>query len=90
MRLVLLAAATFGSLLVAADLSPMAATDPPKCEKATRTLFWPDEANTNARAAVRLAREGKLLICTRDTWRYKWRAVAMNLRAAMEEKKEKR
>lgn len=92
MRMLLLAGVMAASLAAAEDLSPVTvpAAEPPKCEKATRTLFWPDQANYDARAALRLAREGKLLICTRDTWRYKWRAVTMNLRVAIERQKEKR
>ena len=90
MRYVLFAGLLTGWLCVAADLSPMAAAEPPKCEKATRTLFWPEEANNDARAAVRLAREGKLLMCTRGTFRYKWQPVAMNVKAAEAESKSKR
>jgi len=63
---------------------PAGEIEPPKCEKANRSEFWPEEANNDARAAVRLAREGKLLICTRGAWRYKWRPVTMNIRAETE------
>jgi len=63
-------------------LSPIADADPPKCEKAIRSQFWPQEANGNPRVTMRLAREGKLLICTRDVWRYKWRPVTFNIQAA--------
>ena len=90
MRILLAAGFAAASLMAAENLSPLATAEPPKCEKVTRTMFWPEEANTNARAALRLAREGKLLICTKATWRYEWRAVAMNLRAAVEEKRAKR
>ena len=63
-------------------LSPVAEADPPKCEKDNRSRFWPLEANDNPRAAMRFAKEGKLLICTRDVWRYKWRPVTFNIQAA--------
>ncbi|MBK7929439.1 MAG: hypothetical protein IPJ98_18740 [Bryobacterales bacterium] len=83
---VLLLAPTFTPALAPAraeqPLSPIAEADPPKCEKAIRSQFWPQEANGNPRATMRLAREGKLLICTRDVWRYKWRPVTFNIQAA--------
>lgn len=63
-------------------LSPLTDADPPKCEKAIRSQFWPLEANGNPRATMRFAKEGKLLICTRDVWRYKWRPVTFNIQAA--------
>jgi hypothetical protein len=86
MRLIVLAVWLVGAAVAADDFSPMVTSEPPKCEKATRTLFWPEEANSDARAALRLAREGKLLICTRSTWKYGWRPVAVNLRVAEEER----
>jgi hypothetical protein len=63
-------------------LTPLAEAEPPKCEKVNRSQFWPHEANESPRTAMRLAREGKLLICTRDVWRYKWRPVTYNIQAA--------
>jgi hypothetical protein len=83
MRLLVLAGLAAGCL-AAEELSPLPVKDPPKCEKATRTQFWPAEANRDARAAVRLAREEKLLICTRGAWKYAWKPVAVNLRAERE------
>ena len=80
---------TFGRAMAADDLTPLESEDRPKCEKATRTQFWPEEANSDSRAAMRLAREGKLLICTRGAWRYGWRPVALNLRAAVAEERAK-
>lgn len=76
MALLLLAPA-----FAAESLSPAATPEPPKCEKETRSRFWPQEANDNPRAAMRLAREGKLLICTRGAWRYHWRAVTVSVHA---------
>ena len=80
---------TVGRAMAADDLTPLESEERPKCEKATRTQFWPEEANSDAREAMRLAREGKLLICTRGAWRYGWRPVALNLRAAVAEERAK-
>lgn len=90
MRFLLLAGLWIAPACAADDLSPLSAPEQPKCEKAIRSRFWPEEANHDAREAVRLAREGKLMICTRDSWRFKWRAVAMNIRAAERERLRKR
>jgi hypothetical protein len=89
MRFLVLGGLLIGGWVVGAaveDFSPMAPSARPKCEKATRTLFWPEEANRDARAAVQLAREGRLLICTRGGWKYGWRPVAVNVREAEQER----
>ena len=87
MRLAVLAGLLVAQAFAADDFSPMATSERPKCEKATRTMFWPEEANSDARVAVRLAREGKLLICTRGAWKYGWRPVAVNVRDASKERR---
>jgi len=51
----------------------------PACNARTLGQFWPSVAEQDARAAHRLARCGQLLICTRGSWRYRWRPLAVRV-----------
>jgi hypothetical protein len=64
-----LALATTGLLLQAEQR--------PACNARTLGQLWPSVAEHDARAAHRLARCGQLLICTRGSWRYRWRPLAV-------------
>jgi hypothetical protein len=52
----------------------------PACKAALHGKFWPDAANTDVKAAGRLAQCGALEICTTTGWRYKWQPVTVNVR----------
>lgn len=52
----------------------------PMCSAAIRGRYWPESANSDARAARKLAQCGELDVCTRTVWRYKWESVTVNVR----------
>jgi hypothetical protein len=52
----------------------------PACNASIRGQFWPQAANSNAKAATELSHCGALEMCTTTTWKYKWRAVTVNIR----------
>jgi len=59
------------------EIKPM---DRPACSAALHGRFWPDAANTDMRAARKLAQCGVLEICTENGRRFKWKPVTVNVR----------
>src|SRR5271165_980173 len=51
----------------------------PNCTTAIHGRFWPEAANSDSRAARRLAQCGALEMCS-GKWRLKWKPVAVNIR----------
>jgi hypothetical protein len=52
----------------------------PACKASIHGHFWPEAANTDVKAAHKLAQCGALEICTATGWRYKWKPVTVNVR----------
>ncbi|MBM3745160.1 MAG: hypothetical protein FJW34_05130 [Acidobacteria bacterium] len=67
------------ALLLAATGFLLSAEQRPACNSLTLGQLWPSVAEQDARAAHRLARCGQLLICTRGSWRYRWRPLAVRV-----------
>jgi hypothetical protein len=63
-------------LALLAALGKQAGLDPaltrPACNAEMRGKYWPLEANDDRALAQRLLREGRLELCTRGVWRYRW------------------
>ena len=67
-----LAAMLMLAAVISAAEPPTPEVPKPQCSRGNAGHFWPQEANTDAALARRLSREGKLEICTRTTWSYRW------------------
>jgi hypothetical protein len=50
----------------------------PACDAKSLSKFWPDAANSDSRTLFDLSRTGQLELCTRGTFRYKWRALTVS------------
>lgn len=63
-------------LALLASLTEQPAKEPapprPACSAEMRGKYWPMEANDDRALAQRLLREGRLELCTRGPWRYRW------------------
>jgi hypothetical protein len=59
-------------LALLAALSKDPAPQRPACSAELRGKYWPMEANGDRVLAQRLLREGRLELCTRGPWRYRW------------------
>jgi hypothetical protein len=71
--------------------APATEAERPACDAALRGQLWPLEANRDPKLANRLAREGRLEICNRGPWRYRWTSPSVHIRQLMERApKEKR
>ncbi len=73
-----------GSIPSAEPVGPNTARRP-ACEASTRGTMWPAEANDDGRAANRLAREGRLVVCQKGPWRYHWTSPSVHLRQLTEQ-----
>ena len=69
-----------GVLTAHALANQMPAPARPACNIASRGRFWPDAANTNPMAAVKLAQCGSLEVCTAGAWKYRRRPVTVDVR----------
>jgi hypothetical protein len=56
------------------------AVEKPACGGALHGHYWPEAANTDMRAARKLAQCGALEICTDTGRRYRWKPVTVNVR----------
>jgi hypothetical protein len=52
----------------------------PTCNAKLRSSFWPLEANTDPAVGRKMAREGRLEICTVVGLRYKWSPLTLNVK----------
>ena len=52
----------------------------PPCSRQTAGRFWPEEANSDTSLARALSRRGKLEICTRTTWSYRWLSPTVDVK----------
>lgn len=59
-------------LALLAALSQDSVSNRPACNAEMRGKYWPLEANQDRVLAQRLLREGRLELCTRGPWRYRW------------------
>jgi hypothetical protein len=50
----------------------------PACDAKSLSKFWPDAANSDPRTLFDLSRTGQLELCTRGTFRYKWRPLTVS------------
>jgi hypothetical protein len=70
---------------------PAIEAERPACDATLRGQMWPLEANRDPKLANRLAREGRLEICNRGAWKYRWTSPSVHIRQLMERvQKEKR
>lgn len=51
----------------------------PACNAETHLQMWPPWANDSAAEAHALARNGRLEICTRGAWRYRWTSPTIHI-----------
>ena len=58
------------------------AARPPRsaCSKSTHGRLWPEEANTNRRAALQLMRSGEVYMCSYGRLHYRWEPLATDLK----------
>ena len=69
------------SLFLTAAALAQAAQPPamPPCDAETRGQIWPPAAGRDPELRKRLARCGKLRICTRGAWRYHWESPTVRV-----------
>ena len=51
----------------------------PACTAENHLEMWPPAANASAADAHALARNGRLEICTRGAWRYRWSSPTIQI-----------
>ena len=51
----------------------------PTCSALLRGQMWPLEANSDSKLATKLARQGRLEICVRGSWKYHWIMPAVHI-----------
>jgi hypothetical protein len=71
-------------------LSQTQVEERPACTASVAGQLWPSEANQSPAALQRAARAGKLWICSRATWRYRWEQAAVSLEQLKKERESKR
>jgi hypothetical protein len=51
----------------------------PRCSAKLHGRFWPEQANSDAKLAVALARSGELEICSVRVWKYRWESLTVHI-----------
>lgn len=74
------------SLMLRGDIARSEALEPrrPVCREENEGKMWPASANDNWREALELAREGRLEICSRGPWRFRWSSPTVHIRELRE------
>lgn len=68
-------------ILLGAPAALCFAEDPPRppCNKSMAGKMWPDAANRDHKALIKLAHCGELQMCSRDIWHYRWESLTVRL-----------
>jgi hypothetical protein len=76
----MLSAIVIYALLLPAAASPNAIEpERPACSSALEGQFWPLRANSDRKLASRLAHCGQLDICSRGTFKFRWRPLTVRV-----------
>lgn len=61
----------------------------PRCSAKLRGRYWPEQANSDARLAVTLARSGQLEMCAARVWKYRWETLTVHVSQLAKEREQK-
>jgi hypothetical protein len=77
LSIILLISGQSGGETPAAEASTLATR--PACIAENHLQMWPPWANDSAAEANALAKSGRLEICTRGAWRYRWTSPTVHI-----------
>jgi hypothetical protein len=61
----------------------------PRCSAKLRGRFWPEQANSDAKLALTLARAGQLEMCAVRVWKYRWENLTVHVSQLSKERGQK-
>jgi hypothetical protein len=61
----------------------------PRCSAKLRGRFWPEQANSDAKLAVTVARSGQLEMCAVRVWKYRWETLTVHVSQLAKERGQK-
>src|ERR1700731_4502308 len=68
------------TLVTAASLTGLAAdSSQPACNAQNYGRMWPEPANHNPKLVTKLSQCGELQICSRSSWRYRWKSLTVRI-----------